>query len=629
MRPTLDRLILEGYLSELDKQFATTAARLAGDEDPISILGAAVASKFTTMGHVCADISTIAGRPVETSEGEVLKEVEWPELDLWVAALKKSEMVMQSRHPCHRPLVLDEGGQLYLYRYWRYQQDLAEALKSRSSLLAEDVDHKVLKKGLDRMFESEGREKNGSGDEQRIAALTAVLRRLAVIAGGPGTGKTFTVVKILALLLEQAEALGAKRPRILMMAPTGKAAARLTESIRSAKDASKGPGLLCAPSLKAAIPEQATTIHRALGTRIQRPTHFKYHADNPLPADIVVVDEASMIDLPLMTKLLYAVMPTARLILLGDKDQLTSVGAGAILGDICKGDSKTGTIDMVSSAAGWTDNGIGKVDSKKACGMDHCIVHLRHSYRFGPLSGINNLARAINHGEVDQALGYLQDDAQKDVVLIEPPSPLTARGLENTIKGFVSEYQKYLGQTDPQEQLALFGAFRILSPHRRGIVGVDTLNQIVLKILQEGGHVVVDRDWYVGRPVMVTRNDYQIGLFNGDVGVIGQKETGSNDRRVFFADGEKGVRSLVLSRLPPHETVFAMTIHKSQGSEFDRVLVVLPEKDSPVVTRELLYTAVTRARKKVAIVATPKAIRNAIVSTVQRASGLSRALWQA
>jgi len=317
-----------------------------------------------------------------------------------------------------------------------------------------------------------------------------------------------------------------------------------------------------------------------------------------------------MIDLPLMHALVDAVMPKARLILLGDKDQLTSVGAGAILGDICQPPPDSG--------------GTSQADP----GIKHCIVPLQHNYRFGQRSGILNLARAINQGEAQAALDCLEDDGFSDVAFVELPTPLTVQRLASVLQPFVTHYNAYLQQPTPKAQLAALNRFRILSPHREGIIGVNTLNRLAETRLADQGHVTLDRDWYVGRPILVTQNDYQLGLFNGDVGLVGRASEETGEPRVYFDDPDDQPRSLTLARMPACETVFAMTIHKSQGSEFDRVVVVLPEKASPVVTRELLYTAVTRARHQVTLIATEEAVQTAIETKLERTSGLSRLLWQ-
>jgi exodeoxyribonuclease V alpha subunit len=599
MIPTLDALLKNHYLSDLDYHFALTAARISGEEDPLVLLGAAVASRFTNIGHICANISVLAGESIETAEGEPMEDFNWPDATSWRKAIEGSPMVARGDNSA-APLVLAEDDGLYLYRYWIYQKRLANQLRIRASQEITNLDEKTLTDGINRLFPSP--EAQGKIDEQRLAARMILKNILAVVSGGPGTGKTSAVVKILALLIEQAAFLGRERPAILLMAPTGKAAARLTESIRKTKNASGAMALDCQSEITSSIPEEASTIHRALGSRFDKPTQFRYHADNPLPAEVVVVDEASMVDLALMTKLVEAVKPNARLILLGDKDQLTSVGAGAILGDIYN------------------------AFSSQVSPYQHCIVHFTHSYRFNATSGMGNLARAINRGDADKALAYLNDPQIKEVELIHMPQPLKTASLRSVIEPFVSDLSRHFEHTDPKECLAIQSAFRILCAHRHGLAGAVTVNQMTESILRDKGLIRSGADWYAGRPIIINQNDYQIELFNGDVGVLGAGDGASGDLHALFSKIDGGIRRIAPSRLPSHDTVYAMTVHKSQGSEFDRVLVILPDRPSPVVTRELLYTAVTRAKKKLFLFSSEETIRAAIQTRVQRASGLTNQL---
>ncbi|MCP4678151.1 MAG: exodeoxyribonuclease V subunit alpha [Deltaproteobacteria bacterium] len=552
MKPGIEILHREGALSDLDLHFARTMGELAGESRPLVLLGAAAASRFTGEGHVCAPLKQLAGAPIRTSRGGDIEGLFWPDEELWLVELMSSSLVGDGSRPT--PLVLEDD-RLYLTRYWRYEQRLAALLNERAGL--------------------------------------ADKSKLAIISGGPGTGKTSTVVRILAALIEQSRP-DHPLPRVLMMAPTGKAAARLAESIRNAK-AATGPGALtCAQQIKEDIPEEATTIHRALGFRPDRPTRFRHDRENPLSADMVVVDEASMIDLALLTKLLDAVPANARLVLLGDRDQIASVEAGAVFGDICE--------------AGPKEN----------------IVHLTHSYRFETSSGIGNLAQAINTGGVDDALLSLTQGTLEGVDFIEIQNRVEVR---RTIEPFVLEnYVPCFEAGTPSERLGLFNNFRILCAHREGLFGAAGLNRLVEEILREADYLPPFANWYDGRPILITHNDHQLGLFNGDTGLVCRAGPGSRELTAAFDVGADGPRTISLSRLPSCETAFAMTVHKSQGSEFDHVAVVLPENPSPVITRELLYTAVTRAKKHVTLIGPRHVIAHAIKTRVERISGLKQLL---
>jgi exodeoxyribonuclease V alpha subunit len=435
--------------------------------------------------------------------------------------------------------------------------------------------------------------KSGSEvDWQSVAAFAAAQKKFCVISGGPGTGKTHTLVLILALLLE----LDATRKlRIAVAAPTGKAAARIQESIRQIKSA-----LNCGEDIKAQLPEDATTIHRLLGYRPDS-TSFRHNAENPLPFDVVAVDEASMADLALMAKLFQAIPPNARVILLGDKDQLASVEAGAVLGDIC-------------AAAGENKNSP----------LAPCVVQLKKNHRFGADSAIFHLSHAINEGDPEKVFQILRSSGAKakaDLVAAVLPerAKLKAALKDKVIAGFGD----FLKAADPLAAIAALSRFRVLCALREGPFGVAGLNRVIGEILDEAGLIRRAEIFYDRRPVMVTQNDYHLKLFNGDIGVIWHDASGS---RACFAGADQSLRTFLPLRLPAHETAYAMTVHKSQGSEFDRVLLLLPDKPSPILTRELLYTGITRARCGVELWFDEAVFRAACAQRVRRNSGLHAAL---
>ena len=384
----------------------------------------------------------------------------------------------------------------------------------------------------------------------------------------------------------------------------------------------------CTEEVLRAIPETASTIHRALGSIGGSGTRFRHHADTPLITDVVLIDEASMVDLALMSRLVDAAPLSARLILIGDKDQLASVEAGAVLGDICStGAARSYSHPMVEAVAGLTGYRLPvEADAPHATGLADCIVHLTRSYRYGERGGISALARAINAGDGTLAMSILRSPEYPEVSLAAPPADgrLNDRLRDAVLQGF----GPYLKEQDPEAQLRAFERLRILCAHRRGPQGMETLNRLIEKVLAEAGLLRTETASYAGRPVMVTENDYQIGLFNGDVGLICNAPDDGGSKLACFVAPDGRLRRLAPSRLPGHETVFAMTVHKSQGSEFDEVAILLPTRPSPILSRELLYTAVTRARSKVTIYGTPEVISAAVTRRIDRASGLREVLWE-
>ncbi len=587
--PSVAELAAAGYFAPIDVRLAETLTRLAGDDRPLVSLAVAVASRQVRHGHVCAELSQLVQSPFISEDGTPIPDLVWPDLGDWKACLQSSK-VASGDHP---PLHLDHAGRLYLDRYHRYQSTLSRAILERAGLAKRPVDEAVLADGLSRLFTG-----GEDPDWQRIAAEQAVRRQFAVICGGPGTGKTSTVVRILALLQEQAVAAGRAPLHVALLAPTGKAAARLGESIAGAIDQ-----LACDAAIKASIQSNASTIHRALGRNFDNPSLFRHGAANPLPAEVVVVDEASMIDLALMAKLIDAVRPDGRLILLGDENQLASVEAGAILGDI-------------------TNAGASEVDGPIQGPIAASITRLVKSYRFTDTGGVGALASAIRAGDADRVLAALAAGDEAELITVDRDAAIA----DAITDGFVNGLAAFHDAETPAEQLTALGRFRILCAHRRGVAGVEQLNRVVAERLIAKGIISARSQWYERRPLMVLDNDYHLDLFNGDIGVVARVE---GELRVCFTGPNQTVRTFAPGRLGGHESVYAMTVHKSQGSEFDEVVVVLPDQLSPILSRELLYTAVTRARKKVRVVARKEVIAEAVKRRIQRASGLRSKLWPA
>ena len=593
----VDQLRKEGRLDPIDVQFARLLRELDPNLPPEIELAAALVSRASAEGHICLDLANLTpdvAELISVSKPEVLTSsatVSGPDSEITTpatpsgparvaesdsstclhpAALRHSPLVGEPGQSALTPLILDTAGRLYLHRFFRYEQNLAASILQRANRTPE-VDDRRLQESLDRYFPKPA---NGQLDLQRHAAENAVRRHFAVISGGPGTGKTTTVIRLLAVLLEQDPHL-----RIACAAPTGKAAARLQESIASQ--------LLGLPesSNKALIPTEARTLHALLRFHPDRslPIH---RADNPLPADVVIVDEASMIDLALMAKLFDAVPEFARIVLLGDKDQLASVEPGAVLGHICQ------------AAAEASDSG-----------LSHAVTLLKKSHRFDAGSGIGNVAQAINDGDANRTVQTLKSIHFSDLAFGDGDLELLCE----------QRLRLQLEAESVEEAFARFRECRVLCALRRGPRGVEEINARIERTLGVG-----DRDeWYAGRPVMVVENDYDNHLFNGDVGLAwGEGE----ELQVMFEAPDNRLRAFHPSRLPAYETVYAMTVHKSQGSEFDHVVVMLPDQPSPILTRELLYTAITRARQSAEIWGSESVLRQAVGTSVQRHAGLIDAL---
>ncbi len=605
MTAPLEELRSRGVFSPLDEHFARTLERISGESRAEVVLAAALASRQVAAGHVCVDLSQPP--PTTDEEGKALEPGTWPDSREWAEILRSSKMV--GAGDTAAPLILDSRNRLYLKRYWEHERELAALLSARTGWREPPVDRARLRAALDRFFPRT----DASLDWQRVAAAIAVLRRFTVISGGPGTGKTYTVAKILALLVDLALAAGERAPRVALLAPTGKAAARLQEAIGRAR-----AGFDCADEVRRAIPAEASTIHRSLAPIRGSSTRFRHGRESPLAVDAVVVDEASMVDLALMNRLLQAVPAGARLILLGDKDQLASVEAGAVLGDVCDAArSEPYSAAQVERLAAVTGRELPRSPvAPDETSFRDSIVELVGSRRYDAASGLGLLARAIHEGETDAALELL---AGGEVSLVEPPR---SKEIHPSVRSrIVAGFARYLSERDPAGQLEALASFRVLCAHRRGPYGVETVNLLIEAWLREAA-LIEPFGAYSGRPVLITRNDHQLGLYNGDVGLIVADPDGGDRRLAVFARSDGELRMLSPSRLPPHETAFAMSVHKSQGSEFDEVVILLPSEPSPVMSRELLYTAVTRARARVTLQASRDVVAHAVEHPITRTSGL-------
>jgi exodeoxyribonuclease V alpha subunit len=669
-----------GWLRQLDLALLHFLVEQAPATDPALMLAITLVSHQLGRGHVCLDLAAALRDPYrvlslppdqdQTDDGPPLPQpaelLTGLNITDWCQRLQSSALVACAAHPIHSntPLVL-VGQRLYLRRYWRYEHTVETAIETRlnnTSSLSAQLPAEVLRPLLDRLFPPSSHGSHGplDPDWQKIACALAARSAFAIITGGPGTGKTTTVIRLLALLQSLALGQDATRPlQIRLAAPTGKAAARLQESIAGAIE--KLPGFVLEnAALKASIPVEVTTLHRLLGVRPQSRL-FRHDARNPLPVDVLVIDEASMVDLEMMAAVLTALPASARLILLGDKDQLASVEAGSVLGELCRhaaaGHLRDDTVAWIQQMTGATvDTPLQDTAGRP---LDQHIVMLRTSHRFTADSGIGQLAAAVNAGDsarIQQvwAHGYGDlsrldlphlNDAHLEQLLLGPSSEALAPASASAPSGYARylhlatqahpalEADKSAFDTWARQVLQAHSRFQLLCALRSGPYGVAGLNQHVEQTLAR--HQLIDpaQPWYEGRPLLVTRNDYNLGLMNGDIGITlrypcHHRTTGAPNwsMRVAFAknDGSGDIQWVLPSRLLAVETVYALTVHKSQGSEFDHCALLLPPTRNPVLTRELVYTGITRGKRNFSLICinNPQILDEAVHQTVQRSGGL-------
>lgn len=604
----------DGLADAFAAHVAAWAGRLGADAATQRIVGqaAAAVSLATSDGHVCLSLDEWARTAAPGADAARVR-----------AALLASGVVGTPRQPGAMPLILDDEGRLYLHRYFDHERRLAARLVRAAGGPPIGIDA-ATRQRLNDLFRPNEAVLGGAVDWQKIAAALALRGRLTVISGGPGTGKTTTVVNLLACLVAQ-------NPdcRIALAAPTGKAAARMTEAIR--QRAAHLP-----EALRARLPGESSTVHRLLGVT-PAPGGFVHHAGNRLPIDALVVDEASMLDLALATRLLDAVPESARIILLGDKDQLAAVESGAVfaelgadpsLSEVCRG-----------ALAALCDLDAAQLRSPPPAhrsSLTDSVVWFTRNFRFAPDSGVGRLAADINNARAAHALAWLHAGADDSIRWLDEDGAAPGEATwERLVEGYAGYLQAVL--RDPADRAgigAAFGAFRALCAVRDGPRGLVAINERMTRHARDALaplHAARPLDarspWFAGRPVMVLRNDHVLRLFNGDIGITLPDEHG--DLTVCFPDSEGGFRNVAPVRLPQHQTAFAMTVHKAQGSEFDEVLVLLPQRHGPVLTRELVYTAVTRARERVTLSCSAQVLTAAIESPTRRHSGLLARLREA
>ena len=626
-------------------------AELNPQAQPALLMATALLAHLEGRGHTCLplaplvrDPAAVLGWPVDAQEALLGL---WPTLprDLgdWLAALRTSPVVRQADQgdDLGQPLVLGgsaEAPLLYLRRYWAYETRVVQALAERTAT-PQPVDEARVRQWLDRLFApAAGAAQSARGvDWQKLACAVALRSRLSVVTGGPGTGKTYTAARLLALLV--AVDPHPERLRVALAAPTGKAAARLKQSIDAAlADLQERVGDALDLHAFAQRMGAARTLHALLGARPDT-RQFRHHAANPLDVDVLIVDEASMVHLEMMAALLDALPASARVVLLGDKDQLASVEAGAVLGDLCR-DAEAGrynpeTARYALAAAGETLPPEFLDAGAAAPGLAQHTVMLRESRRFG--GPIGQLALAVNRGDAAGARRVLADDRSGALQALEGCSAeAVVRLALHGRPGASACYRDYLQAmahrpADPgalahtdwvRSVLTAFERFRLLCAVREGEWGAAGLNRAVEAALRAAGLLGARGEWYAGRPVMVTRNDAALGVFNGDIGIALPSATAGGGLRVYFADGPL-VRSVGVARLAQVETAFAMTVHKSQGSEFEHTVLVLPPRAGAVLGRELVYTGITRARQAFTLAAAqPGLLAQAVAQRTQRSSGL-------
>ena len=565
---SLAELRARGVLELLDLELARTLCRIAKTDDEETALAIALTSRSVRQGHSCFPMR-LDDDQICRGEASLLEAL--PERSSWIGILAASPLCDGG------PLVLDVDGRLYLRRYWQLERNIANTMAARSEVLPiVEASEEARNERLRRLFP------DGPASPGARAARTALGHRMSLLCGGPGTGKTTTVAAILAMLIAEAEARGEPAPTIRLLAPTGKAAARLGEAVRRAKSRIDVP-----VQVLDAIPTEASTVQRALGMRSSG-MRFSRNAERPLEADVVVVDEASMLDLALMNQLLEATRPDARLIVVGDPNQLTSVEAGSVLQDLVTASSQTW----------WKGR----------------MTTLTKTYRYDATRPLGHLIEAVRIGDRERVDDLLRGSGHEDITWL--PSERLADELDRSAE----RWSAIVETTDPQEHFRKREEYVVLTPFRKGPTGTRRLGAEI-----QERHAARGTRSGLARPILIEENSNELRVYNGDFAMIREGETSTG-----YVQGEEGrARAIAAARLPRHSDAYALSVHKAQGSEFDELLLILPEEDAPLVTRELLYTALSRARQRVRIVGSKDVLLGALARRAERHSGLVSALGQA
>ncbi|MDR9418930.1 exodeoxyribonuclease V subunit alpha [Gracilimonas sp.] len=587
-----------GYINDLITEFVRFLIQI---DENISdeVLTAATCCMFMQQdGHICLDLNKPDSNIFLFEEKETGVRLDAKTFSAWNSALLGSDIVGKAGET--KPLILEEN-RLYIHRYWTYEEELTEWINKRSSqtneLSKEEID--VLSKFINPsqdLFEV---------NWQQIAICLSFIKDFLVISGGPGTGKTYTVLNIIAA---QALANADDNYRIALAAPTGKAARRLINSIE------KGKNNLSKEIVgKIKLPESALTVHKLLGANYSG-SRFKYGKENPLPYDLIVIDEASMLDITMWTRLLRAVGSDTKLIVLGDKDQLASVEAGSILGDLCGGENSFSAhiVDRISKLTGFN---IPKEDNPSIASINDCVLFLTKSYRFNEHSGIKNLSDAIKRSDFEQVWSLLNSTEYPDIEVAEPNSETMGRLIEEYA---VRHHQQVVASDE--KRLPVSNEKKILCAMRKSELGTERINLNAEKQIKRNIGVLISEDWYDGRTVMATKNNGLLRIKNGELGIFNK-----NDGLVHF-EGENDIQ-VSPARLVDYEPAFAITIHKSQGSEFNDVAIILPSKENSILSKEILYTAVTRARRNTLVIASKEILKKTITRSISRNSGVRQKIW--
>ena len=604
------RLHAEGALRGIDLDFAALLRDRLRAPATVALAGA-LAMRAVALGH--SSFALTDAHPLLDALGT---SAQLPDADDWAAALAASACVAHADDAGDAGALLAFAhGRIALRRYARYEQALAESLHRRAQLTSGFDDAAAMSSALHRLFARDEAATHDDIDRQALAAAMALRRRLLLITGGPGTGKTTTVARLLALQVEATRLSGAPPPRIALAAPTGRAAARLGEAIDGVIHADLAAGRLDA-NVADAIPRQARTLHRLLGTQPGR-VSFRHDAAHLLPYDIIVIDEASMVDLPLMAKLVAAVPEHATLVLLGDPDQLPAVEAGDVLGGLCAacGDGlalPAMDADFASAVLGASVPSVTETNAE-ATPLAGARVHLLRGWRQADAVALQALAEAMQQGDRDTVFARLRDD---DQTLVWRHGDAAA--LADTMRlEALPAYAAVRDADDPQQALSRASALRVLTALRRGPFGAEHWNAWC------AAELGARTPYFHGRLLMIAANSERHGLYNGDLGVVWRDAHG--DTAVWF-DTAQGLRAWRPAQLPTHASAYVTTVHKAQGSEFDRVFLILPDADARVLSRELLYTALTRARRRVWLWAKPEALDRALERRTWRDSGLDTRL---
>ncbi|MEX0724292.1 MAG: exodeoxyribonuclease V subunit alpha [Gracilimonas sp.] len=583
------------FITDLETEFVRFLMQLDPKVSDEVLLAAASLIFAHRNGHLCINLNSNPKDSYLFNEPETKLELNQAIFDRWKVSLEQCSLV--SDGDVLNPLVLEEG-RLYLHRLWKYEGELANWIQNKSGRthqLNDDIRQvliEILPPEKD-LFEV---------NWQQVAVILSFLKDLVVITGGPGTGKTFTVLNIIAA---HARVHDEESFSIALAAPTGKAARRLVESIQNGvKNLPEGV------SDRIQLPETALTVHKLLGAGY-RGSSFRYNSDNQLPHDLVIIDEASMLDINMWVRLIRAIGPKTKLVILGDKDQLASVEAGSILGDICQGENSFSgeVVNAVQKA-----KGISIPESNALPEINDSVVFLTKSYRFKEDSGIQKLAQSINNSDPDECIKILNDPSYSDIQWI----PANSDNIAKVIQQYGIDHYEAYSKREISDISDASNQKKILCAIRRSPFGVEEINHRIETEVKRVNGLLGNADWYHGRPVMATRNDSVLRIKNGEIGLFDSRE-----ERVIF----EGDHKVSPARLSSYESAFALTIHKSQGSEFEKVAIILPGRDNPVLSKEILYTSVTRARQNTLIIANEEILRQTITRSVTRKSGLRNKLW--